>query len=233
MPSWSTTTSPGARLERDGQPPRRVSPPRPAPTPPTTAGCRGRAGRGLDGRSGQLTPWGAEEPRPHTGGPLDRGQAAVQLPTGRGGRLEGQVLVAPGVVAQLVAAIHQRPDEIAMPDGVVAHHVEGRPHVVAGQHGQDPRSELRVGPIVEGQGGQRLGGRYRPDELPASELAARSAGKRRVVAFPRRPSQLTSPHGDPAGRQPGKADGRPTKELAAVHRASPCRRPRSGIWDRR
>jgi hypothetical protein len=56
-------------------------------------------GGSLDGRSGQLTPRRTEEARPHTGGLLDRHQSAVELPSGCGGRLEGQVFMAPGVVA--------------------------------------------------------------------------------------------------------------------------------------
>jgi len=64
---------------------------------------------------------------------------------------------------------------------VLGHFSEHGVVVVGGQHRQDPRRELRVGAVVEGQRDHRRGGGHRPDQPLLPQRAARHRRDRECV----------------------------------------------------
>jgi hypothetical protein len=76
----------------------------------------------------------------------------------------------PGVVSYDVARFCDLPHQIGMPCGRGTHHEERAPGVVPLEQVQEPGSEPGIGPVVEREGDQGLGGLHPGDAAPKREL---------------------------------------------------------------
>ena len=86
------------------------------------------------------------------------------------GRDQGQVEMAPGVVADQVSGGDNLLDERRLGLGVAADQKEGCAHVAAGQKFEQARRPVGIGTVVEGE--RQLAGARRGDERGTEELRA-------------------------------------------------------------
>jgi hypothetical protein len=148
--------------------------------------------------------------------------ASIARAQGRAGDGSGPRTSRPGpggsrCDAELMASGDHRSDQIRMPAGVPAHHVEGGLHVLLGQHLQDRGRQLRVGTVIEGQRGQRGGRRHRPHHATLAEgtRPAPRAGGADQITRPRLALPFDT-HRDPAGGDARHAGRRAGQEAPSA-----------------